>query len=439
MSDSKHILILVENLPLPFDRRVWQEACALRDAGYRVSAICPMLKGYTRDFEELDGIRIYRHPLPAGDDQTARSYAREYGAALWHQARLAWKIYCNEPFHAIHACNPPDLLFLVALPFLPLGVRFLFDHHDINPELFRVKFERMTLTKRLLYRAVLLAERLTFFFSRRASIATNQSYKQIAIDRGHMDPDRVFVVRSAPDLRKFQPVQPNPRWKRGKKHLVGYLGTIGPQEGLHFLVEAAEQLKKTRPHNDIGYVVIGDGPTRQDIINLAARKGLADDIAFPGRLDDATMIEALCSCDVCLNTDLATEMNDKSTMNKIIEYMALGRPIVQFDLTEGRVSAGLASLYARPNDSLELAQKVQELLENPTLRRQMGEYGRRRVEEKLAWQFSVPILLDAYETLFSGKVIRRASELRGEAAQKTDPHWSDTKKGPKLASGSVVA
>jgi glycosyltransferase involved in cell wall biosynthesis len=324
-----------------------------------------------------------------------------------------------------------------------LGVRFLFDHHDINPELFEVKFGRRRWTKRLLYRAVVLAERLTFFFSRRASIATNQSYKRIAVERGHMDPRRVFVVRSAPDLRKFVAAAPNPaRWKRGRKYLVGYLGTIGPQEGLHFLVEAAEHLKKTRPHNDIAWVVIGDGPTRRDIVELARRKGLEDDILFPGRVDDATMIEALCTCDVCLNTDLATEMNDKSTMNKIIEYMALGRPIVQFDLTEGRVSAGLASLYARQNDAVDLAERTAELLENPTLRRQMGEYGRRRVEEKLAWRYSVPILLDAYETLFGRGVVRRGRELdadhppaRPDAGRTTEPGHGD---GPKLA-GSVVA
>ncbi len=443
LSRTKHILILVENLPLPFDRRVWQEARALRDAGYRVSAICPMLKGYTQPYEELEGVRIYRHPLPADDNQTARTYAKEYGAALYHQARLAWRIYRRDPFHAIHACNPPDLLFLVALPFLPLGVRFIFDHHDINPELFDIKFAKKNLAKRLLYRAVLLAERTTFFFSRRASIATNQSYKRIAVRRGHMNPDRVFVVRSAPDLRRFQPAPPNPaRWKRGKKHLVGYLGTIGPQEGLHYLIDAAEHLKKTRPQNDVGYVVIGDGPTRQDVVNLAARKGLADDIAFPGRLDDATMIEALCTTDVCVNTDLATEMNDKSTMNKIIEYMALGRPIVQFDLTEGRVSAGLASLYARPNDPLELAAQVEQLLENPTLRHQMGQYGRRRVEEQLAWKYSIPVLLDAYETLFTGNIVRRAPELDAtpQPPQKPEPERSDTTDtGPKLAPGSVVA
>ncbi len=437
--NSKHILILVENLPLPFDRRVWQEACALRDAGYRISAICPMLKGYTREYENLEGIHIYRHLLAGDDAQTAKGYAREYGSALWHQTRLAWRIYRAHPFHAIHACNPPDLLFLVALPFMLLGVRFLFDHHDINPELFEIKFGRKRWTKRLLYRAVLLAERLTFFFSRRASIATNQSYKQIAVRRGHMDPDRVFVVRSAPDLKKFVPVAPHPRWKRGKKYLVGYLGTIGPQEGLVFLIEAAQALKKKRPANDIGWLVIGDGPTRQDIINLAQRSGLEDDIAFPGRLDDATMIEALCSCDVCVNTDLATEMNDKSTMNKIIEYMALARPIVQFDLTEGRISAGLAAVYARPNNSAELAQKTEELLENPTLRRQMGEYGRRRVEEQLAWKYSIPILLDAYDTLFAGGVVRRTKELQAsDDESKPTPKDSDSKDSPKLA-GNVVA
>ncbi len=438
---TRHILILVENLPLPFDRRVWQEARALRAAGYRVSVICPMLKGYTLAFEELEGIRIYRHPLPADDEQSAKGYAREYGAALWHQLRLAWKIFRADPFDAIQACNPPDLLFLVALPFIPLGVRFIFDHHDINPELFEVKFGRVRWTKRLLHRAVLMAERLTFFFSRRASIATNQSYKRIAIVRGRMDPQRVFVVRSAPDLERFKPVAANPsRWRKGKKFLVGYIGTIGPQEGLHFLVEAAARLKKERPANDIGWVVIGDGPTRQDIINLAERMGVAGDIAFPGRVDDATMIEAICTCDVCVNTDLANPMNDKSTMNKIIEYMALARPIVQFELTEGRVSAGLASLYARPNDSVELADKIAELLVNPSLRHQMGQYGRRRVEEKLAWKYSIPVLLDAWETLFGDRIVRRAKELDADPPppQKAQPPPGDKPTGLKVA-GSVVA
>jgi glycosyltransferase involved in cell wall biosynthesis len=401
----------VENLPLPFDRRVWQEACALRDAGYRVSVISPIDRDHTREHERIDGIDIYRHPLRADDEQTTEGYAREYCLALFHQSRLAWRIYRRHPFDAIHACNPPDLLFLVALPFLALGVRFLFDHHDINPELFETKFGRKRWTKRLLYRLVVLAERLTFFFSRRASIATNQSYKRIAVERGRMEADRVFVVRSAPDLRRFCPVPANPRWKHGKRYLVGYLGTIGPQEGLEFLVQAAARLKSSRPGNDIAWLVIGDGPTRQDVINLAARLGVAGEITFPGRLDDSTLIEAICSCDVCVNTDVATPMNDKSTMNKIVEYMALGRPIVQFDLTEGRVSAGLSSLYAKPNDVADLADQIEELLENPTLRLQMGQYGRRRVEEQLAWKYSVPILLDAYETLFTNKVTRRAKEL----------------------------
>jgi glycosyltransferase involved in cell wall biosynthesis len=441
VSASKHILILVENLPLPFDRRVWQEACALRDAGYRVSIVCPTGKGFTKEHEQLESINIYRHPLRADDEQTAKGYAREYFLALYHQTRLAWRIFLRDRFDAIHACNPPDLLFLVALPFLPLGVRFLFDHHDINPELFETKFGRKRWTKRLLYRLVVLAERLTFFFSRRASIATNQSYKRIAINRGHMDPNRVFVVRSAPDLRRFLPVLPHPRWKHGKRYLIGYLGTIGPQEGLEYLVEAAAHLKSKRPANDVGWLVIGDGPTRQDIINLAKRRGVENEIHFPGRLDDPTMIQAICSCDVCVNTDVATPMNDKSTMNKIIEYMALGRPIVQFDLTEGRVSAGLASLYAKPNDAKDLANRIEQLLENPTLRRQMADYGRSRVEEKLAWEYSVPILLDAYETLFSNKVVRRAKELNADGPTPPTPKQKpipSTSSSPKLADPVVA-
>lgn len=436
---SRHILILVENLPVPFDRRVWQEARVLRQAGYRVSVICPQMKGYVAPYEELEGIRIYRHPL--AEAKTGGGYLQEYVSAVWQQSRLAWRIWRTDPFDAIHACNPPDILFLVALPFMALGVRFLFDHHDINPELFEAKFGCDTWKKRLLHKFVLLAERLTFLCSRRASIATNQSYKRIAVSRGGMTADRVFVVRSAPDLSRFVPLPANPVWRKGKRYLVGYLGTIGPQEGVQYLIQAAAYLKQKRRGNDIQWLVIGAGPKWEEVVQMAREAGLEQDITFTGRIPDAQMIEAICTSDVCINTDLATPMNDKSTMNKIIEYMALGRPIVQFELTEGRVSAGFASLYARPNDAADLAERVESLLETPLLRQQMGEYGRRRVEEKLAWKYSVPILLDAYETLFSGNVVRTAQELNESDPRPRPPKKAQGEPEPiwKAVEDRVVA
>jgi len=392
---GRRVLIIVENLPVPFDRRVWQEATALSRHGYEVSIICPTGKGFETRHEVLEGIRIYRHRLPL-DAKGAAGYALEYGAALFWQSWLAWRVLFRHGFDVIHACNPPDNIFLIGGFFkLVFRKKFLFDHHDINPELYEAKFGR----RDLFYRLMLAWERWTFRTAD-VSIATNESYRRIAIERGGMAPDRVFVVRSGPSLQRLKILPPVPALKRGRRHLVGYVGVMGQQEGLDYLLEAARIIIRDRGREDVHFGLVGGGPQLEQLQARAVELGIADWVTFTGRVPDREMLEMLNTADVCVNSDEFNEMNDKSTMNKIMEYMALGKPIVQFDLTEGRYSAGEASVYARPNDAADMADRILELLDDPARCRQMGEFGRRRVETELAWPYEEPKLLAAYDRLW---------------------------------------
>ena len=394
----RNILIIVENLPVPFDRRVWQEATTLRQQGYDVSIICPTGKGYEAREEVIDGINIYRHPLPL-EAHGALGYLLEYGAALFHEFRLAFKVLRKHGFDAIHACNPPDLIFLVG-GFFKLFYRkkFLFDHHDINPELYEAKFNR----RDFFYNLLVAAEKLTF---RTADvvIATNESYRKIAIERGGKAPGSVFVVRSGPSLERLKIVPPQPELKRGKQFLVGYVGVMGQQEGIPYLLQAAKIIKEKFGRTDIHYGLVGGGPELELLRAQAAQMGLADDVTFTGRVPDAELLAMLNTADVCVNPDEYNPMNDKSTMNKIMEYMALGKPIVQFDLAEGRFSAQEASVYAKPNDAEDMARQIVALLDDPEKRQRMGAFGRNRVENELQWPHEVPKLLAAYDALFSNR------------------------------------
>ncbi|HNS85952.1 MAG TPA: glycosyltransferase family 4 protein [Parvularculaceae bacterium] len=406
MTDAapRKVLIIVENLPVPFDRRVWAEATTLVEAGYQVSVISPKLKGYSADYEEIDGVHVYRHALTeAGSSRLG--YVREYWSALSGQMRLAFKVRKERGFDVIHACNPPDLIFIVAAFFkLFFGVRFIFDHHDLCPELFEAKFG----SKGALHKALLALERLTFALAD-VSIATNDSYREIAVARGKMAPERVFVVRSGPRLDRMRIGPCDPAAKMGRRRLVGYVGVIGKQEGLDLLVGAVSHLVNHIGRKDTHFAVIGDGPELEAVKALAAAKGVSDYFTFYGRVSDETFLRVLNTSDICVNADRCCAMNDKSTMNKILEYMALAKPIVQFDLTEGRRSAGGASLYARPDNVADFAMKIDMLLGDPELRRDMGEIGRERIVNRLSWAHSAPVLLRAYAKAFEA---RRAAPAR---------------------------
>jgi len=387
---GRHVLIVVENLPLPFDRRVWQEARTLKAAGAQVSIICPTGKGYETRFEVIEGIAIHRHPLPL-EAKGALGFLAEYGAALLWETLLAWRIHLKRRIDVIQGCNPPDLIFLVAWPFKLLGVRYIFDHHDINPELYEAKFGK----RGFFWRLMVLFEKLTFMAAD-VSIATNHSYRTVAIERGGMAPERVHVVRSGPDLSKLKRVAPVNRWKNGRAHMIGYVGVMGEQEGIDLLIDAVEHIVRTMQREDIQFVLVGGGPALAQLQAMTQTRGLADYITFTGRAPDADLFAVLSTMDLGVNPDRVNPMNDKSTMNKIMEYMSLGKAMVQFDVTEGRYSAQGSSLYAEANNPVDLAEKITALVDNPGAREAMGAYGRARVVNELNWQHQITPLLAAY-------------------------------------------
>jgi len=392
--NPRRVLFLVENLPSPFDRRVWQEALALREAGYGVSIVCPTGRGYEKRFERIDGIDIWRYALPT-EGEGALGYLVEYAVALAKTFFLTFRVAFGRGFDAIHACNPPDLFFLVGGFWKLLGRKFVFDHHDANPELYEAKFGR----RDFFYRAMLFLERMTFRTAD-ISIATNESYRRIALERGGMAPERVFVVRSGPSLERLKVMPPDETLKRGRRFLVGYVGVMGRQEGIDYLLRAAAHIVHDLGRRDVHFGLVGGGTSLEALRRLAAELGVADYVTFTGRVSDREMLAMLNTADVCVNPDVANDMNDISTMNKVMEYMALGKPMVQFDLAEGRFSAQAASLYARRNNALDLAAKIVELLADPEKRRAMGVFGRRRVLQELEWRYEAPKLLAAYATLW---------------------------------------
>jgi glycosyltransferase involved in cell wall biosynthesis len=391
------ILIIVENLPVPFDRRVWSEATTLRAAGYEVSVICPKGMGAEKSFEIVDGIHIWRHGLPF-EARGAAGYFLEYASALFCEFVLSVRVWIARGFDVIQACNPPDLLFIVAGFWkLFFGVRFIFDQHDIGPELYEAKFAR----RDLFWKLLCWFERKSFALAD-VSIATNNSYREIAVTRGRMSPDKVFVVRSGPNLSRVREVAPDPQWKNGRTFLVAYVGVIGTQEGLDLLIDSISHIVRERRRSDVQFVILGAGPELDAIRMLARVRGINTFVTFTGRVDDAVLFSALSTADVCVNPDRPNAMNDKSTMNKIMEYMALGKPIVQFNLAEGRFSAQDASLYAGNTDTGDFGDQILELLDDPTRRAAMGEIGRTRVRDLLAWPHEAPKLLAAYAAALNG-------------------------------------
>ena len=391
---GKKVCIVVENLPVPFDRRVWQEATSLHEAGAEVTVICPQTKKYPLAYEELEGIKIYRHPLP--EAKGTLDYFKEYFCALYHEFRLLWKVFRTQGVQdVIHACNPPDLIFIAAFIFFTFTrCKFLFDHHDINPELWIAKFG----TKGLGYRAMILVERLTYFFAKHA-IVTNESYKEIAMRRGHKREEDITVVRSGPNLSKLKVGAAKPEVKKGFKYLVGYIGVMGKQEGIDLLLSSIDYIVNEKKRKDIRFCIMGGGPSLEELRALNETMNLTDYVEFPGRVSDEYLADVLNTVDVCVNPDLPSEMNDKSTMNKIMEYMAFGKPIVQYTLKEGKFSAQEASLYAKNTDTNDFAEKILWLLDNPETAAEMGAFGRKRVQNELSWEFERPKLISAYKKI----------------------------------------
>jgi glycosyltransferase involved in cell wall biosynthesis len=390
-SAGRRVLIIVQNLTVPFDRRVWLESRTLAAAGYDVTVVCPTGGPYTAREETLEGIRILRYPAPPPTTGTL-SYLWEF---LYCWVRTAWivmRVARRRGIDLVHACNPPDTYFALAALLKPRGVRFVFDQHDLCPEVYTARFGRGHFWHRML----LWLERLTY---RTADvvISTNESYREKALQRGRVPLDRVFVVRSAPDRGRFQPVSPDEALRDGRPHRVAYLGVMAPQDGVDYFIRSAAHMVHDLRREDIGFTLIGSGDCFDDLVEQARRLGLDDHVRFTGRIPDEEVGRHLCTADVCVSPDPLNDLNDLSTMNKILEYMALGRAIVAFDLKETKVSAGDGALYAKPNDVEDFARKILRLVDDPGLREEMGRRNLARFRDHLSWEFSAVELVRAYQ------------------------------------------
>jgi glycosyltransferase involved in cell wall biosynthesis len=390
---QRRVLIVVQNLPVPFDRRVWLEATTLTHHGYRVNVICPKARGFDRPRERLEGVGIYRYPLPIeahGKLGFVVEFAWCFAAALLLSLRIG---LFGEGFDILHVCNPPETYWPMAWFWRACGKVFLFDHHDLSPEMAAAKFGQ---SGGLLMSALLLFERLTFAAAQ-VVITTNESHKTIAVVRGGKEAHDVYVVRSGPDLPRFMLHPANPAWRRGKPHLLVYLGEICKQDGVDHLIRAIRIMKDDTGRRDFHCVLVGGGPYQPAIIAYAKAQGVDEVCTFTGRISDDLLCRVLSSADLAIDPDPKTAWSDQSTMNKIMEYMYFGLPIVAYDLKEARVSAQQAAEFVEANDERAMAKAILALLDDPERRHAMSVFGRTRVRSQLAWEYSVPPLLAAYD------------------------------------------
>ena len=399
-SKTGKVLIAVENLSVPFDRRVWRECLALVDAGYQVSVISP--KGTTTDNnkrEKIDGISIYRYPIYQSRGGLL-SYIIEYLTALIATAWLTTVVFFREGFDVIQICNPPDLLVLIALPFKALGKKVVFDQHDLSPEIYEM--QNGGVKRNWVVRVLLFFERLTYAWSD-IVIVVNEACRKIAVSRGGKAEQDVFIVRNAPAVDSFRSARPDCSLKCGAKYLITYVGMMGPQEGIDILLRSVRYLAMEYQRNDFHVLMMGNGTVFEGMKDYAQELGISQRISFTGHVGYDRVMQGIASADVCLCPDPKTPLNDKCSLVKVVEYMSLGRPLVAFDLEEVRISAGDAALYARPNDEKDFAEKINLLLEAPNLRASMGEIGRERVLNFLTWEHSKQALYAAYDKAFTGK------------------------------------
>lgn len=391
---AKSVLIIVQNLPVPLDRRVWREATSLHRAGFHVAVICPKTSMFPKNYEQLEGIDIYRYPLVCEANQGILGYFVEFIYCWCASLLLSVKAYTRRPFHVIQACNPPDTFFALALLFRPLGVKFVFDHHDLCPELYIAKGHRRT---SLLYRGLLLLERMTLR-SAHAVIAVNESHRAVERDRGGIIDAKIAVVRSGPHRRWPEGYSARPELKRGRQHMVIFLGVMGEQDGVDHLLRAIQTYCRIAP-DDTLFALVGDGPQLPQLRALAEQMGLSA-VHFTGRIPDGELRDYLATADLGVDPDPFTEFNNLCTMNKIVEFMAFGLPVVAFDLKEHRCSAAEAAVYVEANDDAAFGRAMRELVLDKERREAMSTFARQRFREVLAWEKSEERLIAVYEQLF---------------------------------------
>jgi glycosyltransferase involved in cell wall biosynthesis len=389
----KHrVLIIVQNLPVPFDRRVWLECQALTAAGYRVAVVCPKGKG-DPGFQVIDGVELYKYkPYAPGGSKLSfiAEYAYSFAATAWHTLKARIR---GGRFAVIQACNPPDIFWPLGLVFRAERTKFVFDHHDLCPELFLSRFEG---GPKLPYKGLRWLERRTHRAADHV-ISTNDSYRQIAIERSGKSPQDVTVVRTGPDPDKLKSGEPVPDLKRGRTYLAAYIGVMGPQDGVDIVLRAADVIVHELGRDDVAFTLIGGGDCYDELVALREELNLSGHVEFTGRVPDELVSQIMSTADVGLSPDPKNPLNDVSTMNKTMEYMAFQLPVVAFDLRETRVSAGEAAVYAKPNDVHDYASAIISLLDDEAARTQLGKIGRARVEEELAWKHQERAYLGVYQ------------------------------------------
>ncbi|MCE7005519.1 glycosyltransferase family 4 protein [Kibdelosporangium philippinense] len=393
-----HVLIIVQNLPVPLDRRVWLECQALTAAGFDVSVICP--KGPNDPgYQELSGVHIYKY-APPPQANGALGYLLEFVYCWLRTAKLTLKVWHRAPFHVMQACNPPDTYWALARLWRARGVKFVFDHHDLNPEVFRSRFgEPNGLAGRAQLAGLYWLERKTFHTADRV-ISTNQSYQRIAWERGDVPPEHTTVVRSGPDTTVMKPGEPKPELRNGREHLVSWLGIMGPQDGVDGVLEIAHKVVREHGREDVQFALLGFGDCLEDLKKQCTELGLDDYVTFTGRVGPKEIADYLSTSSLGLSADPLSPLNDVSTMNKTMEYMAYALPVVAYRLTETVVSAGDCAVYLEPGDADGFAKAVIDLLDDPTRRKELGTAGRTRAEEVLDWRPQAQAYVGVYESLF---------------------------------------
>ena len=386
-------LIIVENLPVPFDRRVWQEAQALAAAGWQVSVVCPRSELHPQEEEVIDGIFIYRHPAPL-EARGRFSFIFEYASALYHEARLTWKVFRQRGIDVIHACNPPDLIFLIALPFKLFGTKFVFDHHDICPELYTAKFRRRGIG----YWATRLFEMLSYRCADLV-ITANESFKRLCAPRNGKRLSDITVIRSFPDPNKFSLVAPDSATSARHRFVIGYVGIIGDQDGVETLVRAIAILHRQNLDVDFVCRIVGDGPSCESVKEIARREQLGDLVEFTGYLRGQELLKTLSTFDIGVIPDPKNPYTDNITMNKVFEYMFLAKPIVSFKLRETMDLVGECGVFADEETPESLAEAISFLIGDRTLRLKLGEAGYRRARDLFSWRSEAQKLVEAYERL----------------------------------------
>lgn len=387
------VLIIVQNLPVPTDRRVWLECQALAAAGHEVSVICPKGPGDpTHEF--LDGVHLYKY-APAPATEGVASFVFEFAYCWLRTLLLSLRALRRPGFDVIQTCNPPDTYFALAALYRLAGKRFVFDQHDLCPETYESRFDRPS---RPLLRALRLFEQLTYRLADRV-IATNESYRRVAMTRGNVPPEQITVVRTGPDDARMRKGDADPELRRGRDHLAVYLGVMGPQDGVDIVIDAVDAFVHGLGRTDCHFALLGSGDCWPALRRRVTDLGLEEFVTMPGRVPDDEVFAHFSTADVGLSPDPHSPLNDVSTMNKTMEYLAFGVPVVAFDLPETMVSAGDAALYVRDGSPAAYGAAIATLLDDPERRRSMGEVGRRRVEQTLAWRHQAPAYVNVYGAL----------------------------------------